>query len=148
VARGRLVRRSLERLAERAWFASLPPDVRSWVGVVVEGGIDGFGQWLADPSGEPAEPGTGFAAVPESVSRAVTLEQTVEMVRTVVQVVEAAVPELAEPAQEAALRSEVERYGREVAFAVARVYARAAEQRGAWDARLALSSRPHSGSNG
>jgi len=135
-ARGWLVRRSLERLAERAWFASLPPDVRSWVGVVVEGGIDGFGRWLADPSGEPAEPGTAFAAVPESVSRAVTLEQTVEMVRTVVQVVEAAVPELAEPAQEAALRSEVERYGREVAFAVARVYARAAEQRGAWDARL------------
>ncbi|MBN1171433.1 MAG: helix-turn-helix domain-containing protein, partial [Micromonosporaceae bacterium] len=38
--------------------------------------------------------------------------------------------------EEVAIREAVLRYSREIAFAAARVYARAAETRGAWDARL------------
>src|SRR5215467_678466 len=51
-------------------------------------------------------------------------------------VVEERVPLFAEPGREAELREAVVRFSREVAFAAARVYARAAESRGLWDARL------------
>jgi sugar diacid utilization regulator len=46
------------------------------------------------------------------------------------------VDELAAPGGEAELREAVLRYTREIAFAAAQVYARTAEARGAWDARL------------
>lgn len=135
-ATGLLVRRSVARLEGLAWWAGLDADVRAWVGVVVQGGVEAFARWLRAPGSAPASPDRAFASVPRSVTRSVSLEQTVELVRTVVEVVEEAVPELAGGSGETALRSAVERYGREVAFSVARVYARAAEQRGAWDARL------------
>ena len=45
-------------------------------------------------------------------------------------------PELADPGEEQLLREDVLRYSREIAFAAAGVYASAAEERGAWDARL------------
>jgi sugar diacid utilization regulator len=66
----------------------------------------------------------------------VTLSQTLELVRAVVDVVELHVDEIAPPGGEQALREAVLRYSREVAFAAAEVYAKAAEARGAWDARL------------
>ena len=58
------------------------------------------------------------------------------MVRVIIDVVEAQVDELAAPGSEAELREAVLRYTREVAFGAAQVYARTAEARGAWDARL------------
>jgi hypothetical protein len=58
------------------------------------------------------------------------------MMRVIIDVVEAQVPQLAAPGNEAALREAVLRYTREVAFAAAQVYARTAEARGVWDARL------------
>ena len=65
-----------------------------------------------------------------------SLHQTVEMVRITIDVVEAQVDQLAAPGGEAELREAVLRYTREVAFGAAQVYARTAEARGAWDARL------------
>jgi DNA-binding PucR family transcriptional regulator len=58
------------------------------------------------------------------------------MVRVIIDVVESQVDELAAPGGEAELREAVLRYTREVAFGAAQVYARTAEARGAWDARL------------
>jgi len=66
----------------------------------------------------------------------VSLQQTVEMVRITIDVVEAQVDRLAAPGGEAELREAVLRYTREIAFGAAQVYARTAEARGAWDARL------------
>jgi hypothetical protein len=66
----------------------------------------------------------------------VSLQQAVEMVRIIVDVVESRVDELAAPGGESELREAVLRYTREVAFAAAQIYARSAEARGAWDARL------------
>ncbi len=81
-----------------------------------------------------------FGTAPRELTRSVSLSQTLDLVRTVVQVVEDHVDELADdpddPAQVAAVREAVLRYSREVAFGAAEVYARAAETRGAWDARL------------
>jgi len=52
------------------------------------------------------------------------------------QVVENSIAGIVDPADLADVQGAVLRYAREVAFATAEVYARAAEVRGAWDARL------------
>ena len=77
-----------------------------------------------------------FGTAPRELARAVSLQQTVEMARVIIDVVEAQVDELAAPGGEAELREAVLRYTREIAFGAAQVYARTAEARGAWDARL------------
>jgi sugar diacid utilization regulator len=51
-------------------------------------------------------------------------------------VAEESVGELATPAEQDWLREATVRFSRDIAWAAASVYARAAEQRGAWDARL------------
>ena len=60
-----------------------------------------------------------------------SLQQTLQLIRVTVEVVEDRVKDGDEPLREAILL-----YSREIAFAAADVYARAAEARGLWDARL------------
>jgi hypothetical protein len=69
------------------------------------------------------------------MARSVTLQQTVELVRTAIVVAEENLPLLA-GADESLVREELLRFSREIAFAAAGVYARAAENRGSWDRRL------------
>jgi hypothetical protein len=118
------------------WFEELPPEPRSQVGMLLQGGIRGFGRWLVDPDSGPQITADVFATAPRDLARLVSLEHTVALVRLAVQVVEDSVGELAPPTQQGWLREATLRYSREIAFAAALVYARAAEQRGAWDARL------------
>jgi len=77
-----------------------------------------------------------FGTAPRELARAVRLQQAVEMVRVIIDVVEGRVDDLAAPGSEAELREAVLVYAREIAFSAAQVYARTAEARGAWDARL------------
>jgi sugar diacid utilization regulator len=77
-----------------------------------------------------------FGTAPRELTRSISLVQTLDLVRSVVDVVEDEVAQLAAPGDEQNLREAVLRYSREVAFAAAEVYAGAAEARGAWDARL------------
>jgi hypothetical protein len=121
---------------ELDWFPGLSAEQRSWVGVVAQAGIASFATWLRRRVAPPGLTAAVFGTAPREMARAVTLGQTVEMVRITVAVVEKEVPELGEPGEEALLRDAVLRFSREVAFAGAEVYARAAEERGAWDARL------------
>ncbi|MEO6713676.1 MAG: helix-turn-helix domain-containing protein [Mycobacteriales bacterium] len=121
---------------ELAWFRDLPADHRSVIGLIAQAGVAAFVDWLRDPRKAVDSTGTIFGAAPREFARLITLQQTVEMVRLTVDVVEQAVGELAAPTEEAALREAVLRFSREVAFAAADVYAKAAEERGAWHARL------------
>jgi hypothetical protein len=120
------------------WFRALSAENRSWLGLVAQAAIAGFLDWLKHPERvkPPAVGGEVFGTAPRELARAVTLQQAVEMVRVIVDVVESQVDELAAPGGEAELREAVLRYSREIAFGTARVYARTAEARGAWDARL------------
>ncbi|GAB4006522.1 hypothetical protein GCM10029992_57500 [Glycomyces albus] len=77
-----------------------------------------------------------FEAAPVELARAISLQHTVALIQVVIDVVEDQVPALAAEGEEGALRESVLLFSREIAFAAARVYARAAETRGAWDARL------------
>jgi len=128
---------ALARLDERlTWYAALGPQERSWVGLVAQAGISAFVAWYRSPERRPEVSADVFGTAPRELTRAVSLHQTLQVVRVVVDVVEDAVPDLADAAGQPALREAVLRYSREVAFTAAGVYARAAEARGAWDARL------------
>lgn len=132
---GDLARAATQRLeATHDWYATLTAQERSWVGLVAQAGIANFIQWLDGK--ESADTRTTFGAAPRELTRTISLAQTLELARSVVDVVEEHVDELARPGDVTDLRLAVLRYSREIAFGAAQVYAHAAEQRGAWDARL------------
>ena len=122
--------------ADHAWFAALSAEDRSWIGVIAHGGITSFLSWLENPHVEGAGAIDVFADAPSELTRSISLEQTLDLLRTVIEIVEDEAPALARADERAAVREAVLRYSREVAFGAAHVYARAAESRGAWDARL------------
>jgi hypothetical protein len=118
------------------WYRELSAEDRSWVGLVAQAGIAAFIAWYRDPSDTPQLSVDVFGTAPRELTRSISLVQTLDLVRSVVDVVEDEVAQLAAPGDEQNLREAVLRYSREVAFAAAEVYAGAAEARGAWDARL------------
>jgi DNA-binding PucR family transcriptional regulator len=136
-ASGSLSQTALARMTETLpWFPALPPEHRAAVGLVAQVGVTSFVEWARRPEAFRELSGGPFRAAPRDLVRAVSLQQVVELVRIAVEVVEDAVPELAGPGDEQSVRELVLRYSREIAFAAAGVYANAAEERGAWDARL------------
>jgi hypothetical protein len=135
----RLSTAAVRRMEALPWFAALSAEQRSWVGLVVQSGLASFAGWFRDTEQAPTADVSIFAAAPREMARAVSLQQTVQLIRATVEVLEEAVPTLAAPGEEPLLERAVLRYSREVAFAAAEVYAAAAEERGAWDARLEAS---------
>nr|WP_245240735.1 helix-turn-helix domain-containing protein [Streptomyces spiramenti] len=134
---GKLAAAAIARMDENlSWYRVMPPENRSWIGLVAQAGIAAFTEWFRHPGAPQAISTDVFGTAPRELTRAVTLRQTVEMVRTTIEVVETAVDEIAAPGGEDALRGALLVYAREIAFATAQVYAQAAEARGAWDARL------------
>lgn len=134
---GALATAALKQLDERLpWYRALAPEDRSWVGLVAQAGIAAFIAWYQEPTGSLEITADVFGTAPRELTRSISLQQTLDLLRTVVDVVEDRVGELAAPGAEQNLREGVLRYSREVAFAAAEIYAKAAEARGAWDARL------------
>jgi DNA-binding PucR family transcriptional regulator len=134
---GTLATAAVQRMDERLpWYRALPPEDRSWVGLVAQKGIAAFVAWYREPGRSLALTADVFGIAPRELMRSISLQQTLDMLRTVVDAVEDEAMLLAAPGGEQALRESLLRFSREVAFAAAEVYARAAEMRGAWDARL------------
>jgi DNA-binding PucR family transcriptional regulator len=118
------------------WFRNMSAENRSWLGLVAQAGIAAFVDWIRHPERNRPAVTEVFGTAPRELARAVSLQHAVEMVRVIIEAVEAQVDELAAPGNEAELREAVLTYAREIAFSAAQVYARTAEARGAWDARL------------
>ncbi|HYB18145.1 MAG TPA: helix-turn-helix domain-containing protein [Streptosporangiaceae bacterium] len=118
------------------WFRNMSAENRSWLGLVAQAGVAAFLDWIRHPERNRPAVTEVFGAAPRELARAVSLQHAVEMVRVIIDAVEAQVDELAAPGNEAELREAVLTYAREIAFSAAQVYARTAEARGAWDARL------------
>src|SRR3954447_18936316 len=118
------------------WFRGLSAEDRSWIGVIVQAGINAFVAWYEQPGEGAPVTAEGFGAAPRALTGVVSLHQTVEMVRLTIEVVEENVADAVGEQDAPSVRESIVRYAREVAFATAEVYARAAEMRGAWDARL------------
>ncbi len=129
---GDLATATLARLEDTLpWYADMPPARRSTVGLVAQAGISSFIQWFDDPTSTPWIAADIFAAAPRELLRSVSLQQTLQLIRVTVEVTEERVAGRGEDLREAILL-----YSREIAFTAADVYARAAEARGLWDARL------------
>ncbi|GAA1521847.1 hypothetical protein BJ978_002554 [Agromyces terreus] len=129
---GELSTQTLKRLEDNlSWYGDMPPSRRSAVGLVAQAGISSFIAWFEDPRSTPWIAADVFGAAPRELLRSVSLQQTLQLIRVTVEVVEDRVKDGGEPLREAILL-----YSREIAFAAADVYARAAEARGLWDARL------------
>ncbi|HRC41754.1 PucR family transcriptional regulator [Nostocoides sp.] len=134
---GDLVRAAVADIeARHDWYAALSARDRASVALVAHGGLENFVGWLAGPTGEQVRAQDIFDAAPPELTRSISLGQTLDLIRSVVDVVEAQAGDIVGPGAEAAVREAMLRYSREVAFGAAHIYARAAEQRGAWDARL------------
>lgn len=129
---GELATQTITRLDETLpWYGDMPPGRRSAIGLVAQTGISSFIQWYEDPSATPWIASDVFSSAPRELLRSISLQETLQLIRVVVSVVEERVAPRSE-----ALREAILHYSRDVAFAAADVYARAAEARGLWDARL------------
>ena len=129
---GELATATLKRLEDTLpWYGDMPPGRRSAVGLVAQAGITSFISWFEDPTSTPWIAADVFGAAPRELLRSVSLTQTLQLIRITVEVVEARVKD-----GDSVFREAILLYSREIAFAAADVYARAAEARGLWDARL------------
>jgi DNA-binding PucR family transcriptional regulator len=129
---GELATTTLNRLDDLLpWYRDMPASRRSSVGLVAQAGISSFVAWYRDPKSQPWVAADVFGTAPRELLRSISLQETLQLIRVVVQVVEDRVVEHDETLREAVLL-----YSREIAFSAADVYAKAAEARGLWDARL------------
>ncbi len=136
-ASGRLSTAALARMErDMPWVSELPAEDRSWIGLIVQAGVKAFIDWYRNPEGSPVLRAEVFGVAPMDMASEISLQQTVALVRLAVDVVDENLEEVLDEPDASSVRTSLNRYAREVAFATAEVYARAAEQRGAWDARL------------
>ncbi|WP_193786357.1 PucR family transcriptional regulator [Actinoplanes friuliensis] len=137
---GALASSSVARMDETLpWFRALPADQRSWVMLVAQAGVRSLVEWLRSggtAAGTQEISDEVFAAAPRALARSITLTQTVQLIKVTIDVAESEVANLAAAGEEGALAEAILKFSREIAFSAARVYARAAESRGAWDSRL------------
>jgi DNA-binding PucR family transcriptional regulator len=129
---GELATTTLKRLDDLLpWYRAMPASRRSSVGLVAQAGITSFVSWYKDPKSQPWIAADVFGVAPRELLRSISLQETLQLIRVVVQVVEDRVVQ-----EDESLREAVLLYSREIAFSAADVYARAAEARGLWDSRL------------
>lgn len=135
---GRLATEAVASMSDQLpYFKDLDAAQRASVQLVVQTAVVNFVEWIQDPEGNVKFTVQAFQVVPHDLARRITLLQTVEMVRVAMEFFEKWLPLLArDEAQLRALTESVLRYGREIGFAAAAIYASAAESRGAWDSRL------------
>ncbi len=138
LASGRLAADCLAVMQDRLdWFVRLPAEQRAGVLLVTQTGVANFVAWLTRPGEAIRLTADAFRIAPRDLARRLSLRQTVDLVRIATEVFEEHLPPLAADDHERRVLVEgVLRFGREIAFAAATVYAQAAETRGAWDARL------------
>ncbi|GAA3034251.1 helix-turn-helix domain-containing protein [Gordonia defluvii] len=135
---GRLATEAVHAMSDQLpYFAELDAAQRASVQLVVQTAVVNFVEWIQDPEGNVKFTVEAFQVVPQDLARRISLLQTVEMVRAAMEFFEKWLPLLARnDDQLRALTESVLRYGREIGFAAASIYASAAESRGAWDSRL------------
>lgn len=135
---GRLSTEAVGSMQDRLpFFADLDAAQRAGVQMLVQTAVVNFLEWLQDPESDIRFSLDAFQVIPQDLARRLTLRQTVDMVRVAMEFFEQWLPALARnDRQLVTLTEAVLRYGRELGFAAASVYASAAESRGAWDTRL------------
>jgi len=115
------------------WYGELGADERSWISMIANAGVENFAGWFDDETNRDVDPAAIFNVAPRSMTRKLSLRQTVDLVRTSISIMEEQIEALMPKADRLPLQTALLYYSRQAAFAAAEVYARAAESRGAWD---------------
>ncbi|GGE68475.1 PucR family transcriptional regulator [Nesterenkonia cremea] len=120
-----------------SWYKQLSTDERASLRLIAQRGIQGLANWL-EHSEARSLPLVNelLGPAPTELMRTISLQRALQLIRTIVEAVEQRLPGLVPESDQRVMLEAVLRYSREVAFAIADVYARAAESRGAWDSRL------------
>lgn len=132
------------------WFTVLSDSEQSTLEEIIRAALEDFIQWssefitMADDDESADEEliehkvSTDhiFFIAPLEFTKSITLQQTLQVTRHVVDVLERNISLLAPRGRETQIRHALLYFSREVAFSAASVYASAAEAQGAWDARL------------
>src|SRR5438034_4689738 len=119
-AGGSLATASVARMDEvLPWFRELPADQRAWVMLVAQAGVRTLVEWLRvrGESGSGARQEVSdavFDAAPRALARSINLQQTVQLIKVTIDVVEHQVPHLAAPGEQQAIREAVLQFSREV----------------------------------
>ena len=114
-----------EMEARYHWFRRLDAEHRSWITLVAQAGIDGFVRWFAAGSAD-AQYLEVFGSAPRELARKIS-SQTVELVRTTIEVVESQIDELMPKGDRPHLHVAIGQYSREGCLSATEIYARAAE---------------------
>lgn len=133
------------------WYQRLPGTDKELLNLIVQTAVVDFVSWfseyrqahrdenmearLREPDVSPSTDHLFFVA-PFEFTQSISLRQTLDTVRLVVDSLEDNIDEFAEPDEHEDALVAMLYYSREVAFSAANIYAQAAEARGAWDARL------------
>lgn len=127
---------AIARLSEELpWYELLSAEQRSEIEVLAASGVASFFRWYENPSTTVTAESL-LAQVPQALVRTISLQEALALIRTVVDAVEQDAPSLVPEGEADTLRVAALRFSTDFAFSIAKVYARVAEQRGAWDARL------------
>jgi len=116
-ATGQLSTAAMARMDdEMPWFAELSAEDRSWVGVIVQAGIKSFVDWYADEARHPELDGTAvaaqvFGAAPRALAGVISLQQTVDLGRLGIEVVESNLDAVLNPEDARDVHAGVLRYG-------------------------------------
>lgn len=135
-AQDTIIEHCIDRISSaHSWYRTLPEAPRRQIEKVARLGVTMFVDTVENPTTAVA-PSQIFSVAPAALTGTITLEQTLALVRSVLDVVVEEAPQAVPEDMRDRVTILVLTFGRDVGFAAAEVYARVAEARGAWDARL------------
>jgi hypothetical protein len=113
------------------WFAEIPASRRRAIQQIAHTGIQAFIEYYRGNTQQNWVGEDIFGSAPRELIQSISLQETLQLIEVVVSVVEERVAQRSQSLRLATLK-----FSRDVAFAAADLYARAAEARGLWDVRL------------
>lgn len=127
--------RALEE--ELPFFAQLSADQRAEIQLIIQSAVRDFVTWMRNPEAQHTDTIAGFKLLPKGLGQGLSLQQTVQLVRSTLEYFELVMPRITHNERQRGLMiAAVLKFGRELGFTAASVYAAAAENRGAWDTRM------------
>jgi len=118
------------------WFKSTNPNHRAWLTLITQRGINAFADWLEGTPNQFSTASFFENEAPRDLALAINFEQIVSVTQKIFTYVENELLEILDDDEKSAVQVQLLRFSRDIAFATALAYARAAEVRSAWDARL------------
>jgi DNA-binding PucR family transcriptional regulator len=119
------------------FFAELSADQRAEIQLIIQSAVRDFVTWMRNPDAQHTDTIAGFKLLPKGLGQGLSLQQTVQLVRSTLEYFELVMPRISHNERQRGLMiAAVLKFGRELGFTAASVYAAAAENRGAWDTRM------------